>query len=106
MERLTVSDKKIEGGVRRAVIDVGEVRKNAMKIYWALKKYEDTGLNPGKIQELKERDTEKAPEEMQDVFGDGMLVCPNCGNPVINYFNRRRPPQYCMICGQRLKCED
>lgn len=36
MERLTVPDEKIEGGVRRTVIDVREVKKNAMTIYWAL----------------------------------------------------------------------
>lgn len=34
-----------------------EVKKNAMTIYWALKKYEDTGLDPEQIRELKERDT-------------------------------------------------
>lgn len=71
-----------------------------------LKHYEDTGLTPQEIMELKERDTAKAPEEMQDAFGDGILVCPNCRNTVINYFNRSRPPQFCMICGQKLKWEE
>ena len=106
MERLTIPDEKIEGGLRRAVIDAREVRKEAMTIYWALKKYEDTGLTPQEITELKERDTAKAPEEIQDAFGDGRLICPNCRNSVINYFNRSRPPQFCMICGQRLQWED
>ena len=106
MERLTIPDEKIEGGLRRAVIDAIEVRKEAMTIYWALKKYEDTGLTPQEITELKERDTAKAPEEIQDAFGDGRLICPNCRNSVINYFNRSRPPQFCMICGQRLKWEE
>lgn len=46
MERLTIPDEKIEGGWRRPVIDSREVKKNAMTIYWALKKYEDTGLTP------------------------------------------------------------
>ena len=68
--------------------------------------YEDTGLTPQEIRELKERDTAKAPEEIQDAFGDGRLICPNCRNSVINYFNRSRPPQFCMICGQRLQWED
>ena len=106
MERLTVPDEKIEGGLRKAVIDAREVRKEAMTIYWTLKKYEDTGLTPEQIRELKERDTAKAPEEIQDAFGDGRLICPNCRNSVINYFNRSRPPQFCMICGQRLRWED
>ena len=59
MERLTIPDEKIEGGVRRTVIDAREVKKNAMTIYWALKKYEDTGLTPEKIMELKGRNTPK-----------------------------------------------
>ena len=49
MERLTIPDEKIEGGVKRTVIDSREVKKNAMTIYWALKKYEDTGLTPTEI---------------------------------------------------------
>lgn len=68
--------------------------------------YENTGLTPEEIMELKERDTAKAPEEIHDAFGDGRLVCPHCRNSVINYFNRSRPPQFCMICGQRLQWED
>ena len=157
MERLTIPDKKIDGGLRRAIINAREVRKEAMTIYWALKKYEDTELTPEQIMELKEavqklenifgdeitvnqvidffvdfyiaqgdpdrvekaelltneeaakwqglkeRDTAKAPENIQDAFGDGRLICPHCRNSVINYFNRSRPPKFCMICGQRLK---
>lgn len=68
--------------------------------------YEDTGLTPPEVMEMKERDTAKAAEEVQDAFGDGRLICPNCRNSVINYFNRSRPPQFCMICGQRLKWEE
>ena len=49
MERLTVPDEEIDGGTRRAVIDARAVREEAMKIYWALKKYEDTGLSPEEI---------------------------------------------------------
>ena len=68
--------------------------------------YRLTGLTPEQIRELKERDTAKAPEEIQDAYGDTRLICPNCRNSVINYFNRSRPPQFCMICGQRLKWEE
>lgn len=111
MERLTVPDEKIEGGWRRAVIDTREVRKEAMTIYWALKKYEDTGLTPPEVQELKERDTAKKPEVIvvkNDVeigaitFKPGTKVykCPNCGRLVI-YGDR-----HCRDCGQQLKWED
>ena len=75
----------------------------AKKVCETLAAYENTGLTPSQILEMKERDTAKAPEEIQDAFGDGRLICPNCRNSVINYFNRSRPPQFCMICGQRLK---
>lgn len=49
VDRLTIPDEPIEGGMRRARIDVSAVRKSAMTIYWALKKYEDTGLTPEEI---------------------------------------------------------
>lgn len=49
MDRLTIPDEPIEGGMRRTVIDAREVRKSAMTIYWRLKAYEDTGLTPGEI---------------------------------------------------------
>lgn len=48
-DRLTVPDERIDGGLRRAIIDAREVRKKAMTIYWRLKKYEDTGLAPEEI---------------------------------------------------------
>lgn len=53
MERLTVPDEPIEGGMRRAVIDTRAVKAEAMTIYWALKKYEDTGLAPEEIMDGK-----------------------------------------------------
>lgn len=53
MNRLTIPDKKIPGGTRRTIIDTRAVREEAMKLYWALKKYEDTGLTPEKIERLK-----------------------------------------------------
>lgn len=54
MERLTIPDEPIDGGTRRAVI-VGAraVKAEAMTIYWALKKYEDTGLTPQEIMDGK-----------------------------------------------------
>lgn len=70
MERLTVPDKKIDGGLRRAIIDAREVRKEAMTIYWALKKYEDTELTPEQIMELKERDTAKAILHIHQEFSE------------------------------------
>lgn len=93
MERLTIPDEKIEGGVRRAVIDAREVKKNAMTIYWALKKYEDTGLTPPEIMELKERDTARAPEPAP--LGMDGMVCPACGKKALPW------DRFCGDCGQR-----
>lgn len=76
MERLTVPDKKIDGGLRRAIIDAREVRKEAMTIYWALKKYEDTELTPEQIMELKE-----VVQKLENIFGDEITV-----NQVIGFF--------------------
>lgn len=76
MERLTVPDKKIDGGLRRAIIDAREVRKEAMTIYWELKKYEDTGLTPEQIMELKE-----AVQKLENIFGDEITI-----NQVIDFF--------------------
>ena len=53
MERLTIPDEHIEGGIRRAVIDARMVKEKAMIIYWALKKYDDTGLTPEDIMDGK-----------------------------------------------------
>ena len=55
MDRLTIPDVRVdEHTTRRSVIDVEAVREHAMKIYWRLKAYEDTGLDPEKISWLKE----------------------------------------------------
>jgi len=100
MERLTIPDKKIDGGVRRAFIDTKAVKENAMTIYWALKKYEDTGLTPAEIMELKERDTAKAPIDIEDNYG--FFVCPSCGNSIYasDDFESHK---FCLNCGQRIR---
>ena len=49
MDRLTIPDEPIEGGMRRSVVDARAVKERAMTIYWRLKAYEDTGLTPEEI---------------------------------------------------------
>lgn len=104
MERLTIPDEKIEGGVRRTVIDARKVKEHAMTIYWALKKYEDTGLTPEQIMELKERDSAKMPMYEGDGYADGKMVydiwiCPNCGTKYeVDYDDY----DFCPNCGQRI----
>ena len=64
-----------------------------------LKEYEDTGLTPEQIMELKERDAAKAPAEADEDFG--YFKCPSCGTNIIaDDFNDHK---FCLNCGQRLK---
>ena len=100
MERLTVK------GPSGLISLKNKSENGANQAIKCLSEYEDTDLTPEQIRELAERDTAKAPEEIQDAYGDTRLICPNCRNSVINYFNRSRPPQFCMICGQRLQWEE
>ena len=109
MERLTIPDEKIEGGVRRTVIDARKVKEHAMTIYWALKKYEDTGLTPEQIMELKERDTEKAPEIHKNKRSS-VYTCPSCNLVLINKDEKGwfcgEHYKFCPDCGQRIKWEN
>ena len=64
-----------------------------------LREYEDIDLTPEQIQELKERDTAKAPVEVDEDFG--YFKCPSCGTNIIaDDFNDHK---FCLNCGQRLK---
>lgn len=111
MERLVIKDADgnpyyydAERGLKLESYEVQPLQRR--EVLERLYEYEDAGLTPDQIRELAERDTAKAPEEIQDAYGDTRLICPNCRNSVINYFNRSRPPQFCMICGQHLKWEE
>ena len=111
MERLVIKSKAgsyyLNDAARGVMFEPYEIEPHQRRLLLKrLYEYEDTGLTPEEIMELKERDTAKAPEEIHDAFGDGRLICTNCRNSVINYFNRSRPPRFCMICGQRLQWED
>ena len=68
----------------------------------ALAAYEDTGLTPDQIQELKERDTAKVSTEVDEYFG--YFECPNCGM-AIYASDRLESHKYCLNCGQKLKWE-
>ena len=68
-----------------------------------LGRYEQTGLDPDQIQELKERDTAKVPVDTDDEFD--MYVCPNC-DMAIETMGNREEHHFCLNCGQRLKWEE
>lgn len=68
-----------------------------------LKEYEDTGLTPEQIMELKERDTAKPPIDIEDNYG--FFVCPSCGNSIYasDDFESHK---FCLNCGQRIRWEE
>ena len=74
------------------------------RICVTLGKYEDTGLTPQEIMELKERDTPKMPQYEGDGYADGEMVydtwiCPNCGNKYeVDYDDYK----HCPNCGQAI----
>lgn len=66
--------------------------------------YEDTGLTPERIRELKERNTAKAPQLEGDGYANGEMVydewiCPNCGE---HYEVDYDDYDFCPNCGQRI----
>ena len=68
----------------------------------ALAAYENTELTPGEIIELKERDTEKEPAEVNKNFG--YFKCPSCDKEIYPSYNFE-DHRFCLNCGQRMKWE-
>lgn len=78
------------------------------KLLERLHEYEDTGLTPEQIRELKDRDAAKAPEVHKNKFSD-TYTCPNCNLVFIHkdetgWFCGKHY-KFCPECGQRLKWE-
>lgn len=101
MERLTY--EIIDGGMVTDKENIKEFEiEDGFTVYagnavFRLAEYEDTGLTPQEIMELKERDTAKAPE----VFDGHWYKCPRCG-----MYAGGLKGNFCHRCGQRLKWED
>lgn len=74
-----------EGGVCRTCI--------LQECLTRLGEYEDTGLTPAEVQELKGRDTARAPEPAP--LGEGGMACPACGKKALPW------DRFCGDCGQR-----
>lgn len=106
MERLTTEDHELIGchgceekGVCYARYWCSEKKKALIE----LKRYEDTGLVPEQIRELKERDTAKAAnKKLRHRGGFETFHCPNCDT---SYRIDRRytiTDEYCPKCGKLL----
>ena len=72
------------------------------KVCMRIGKYEDTGLTPEKIVELKERDVarEAIITGYNRAIGCKVGECPKCGAMTRDYLT------FCSECGQRIKWED
>jgi predicted RNA-binding Zn-ribbon protein involved in translation (DUF1610 family) len=84
-------------------LNISDMVHDARKRIEELKPYEDTGLTPEQIVELKERDTAKAPVDIDEEFD--MYVCPSC-NMAIGAMGDREEHKFCLNCGQRIKWEE
>lgn len=108
MERLTY--EIMDGGMVTDKENVKEfeiedwVTVYAGNAVFRLAEYEDTGLTPPEIMELKERDTAKEPTKVSDsgVRYTDDYICPNCGK----HFIGTGIAEFCYHCGQRLKWEE
>lgn len=99
-----VEDQHKHDKVFTGQLDVAHMAHDTRKRLEELKPYEDTGLDPDQIRELKERDTAKAPIKDTDsgVRYTDDYICPNCGK----HFTGTGIAEFCYHCGQRLKWED
>lgn len=103
MERLTTEDYELigcHGCEEKGVCYARYWCSKKKKALIELKRYEDTGLTPEQIAELKERNTAKAPVDIDEEFD--MYVCPSC-NMAIGAMGDREEHKFCLNCGQRLK---
>ena len=99
----SVEEKHKSDVVYTGQLNIAEMVHDVRKRLEELKPYEDTGLTPEQIRELKERDVAKAPVDIDDEFD--MYVCPSC-NMAIGAMGDRREHHFCLNCGQRLRWED
>lgn len=110
MERLTAYDgdyyyphciKEITCGGRGSSGKCDECEFSE-RVCVTLGKYEDTGLTPAEIMELKERDTAKAAiiTGYNRAIGCKVGECPKCGAMTRDYLT------FCSECGQRLRWEE
>lgn len=81
-------------------LNIAEMAHDVKNRLEELRPYEDTGLTPEQIRELKERDTAKAPREICDEYG--YFACPSCGNSIYasDDFESHK---FCLNCGQRIQ---
>ena len=106
MERLTTEDYELigcHGCEEKGVCYARYWCSKKKKALIELKRYEDTGLTPEQIRELKERDTARSPIDIDEDYG--FFTCSSCGE-AIYASDDFKSHKFCLNCGQRIRWED
>lgn len=104
MERLTY--EIIDGGMVTDKENIKEFEiEDRITVYtgnavFRLADYEDTGLTPDQIMELKERNTVRSPIDIDEDYG--FFTCPSCGE-AIYASDDFESHKFCLNCGQRIR---
>lgn len=103
--RRTMEEKRIERLTHKRVNGIREgywSPNKKQELIDRLAAYENTGVDPEQIRDLKERDTAKAViiTGYNRAVGCKVGECPKCGTMSRDYMN------FCNECGQRLKWEE
>lgn len=103
--RRTMEGKRIERLTHKRVNGIRErywSPNKKQELIDRLAAYENTGVDPEQIRDLKERDTAKAViiTGYNRAVGCKVGECPKCGTMSRDYMN------FCNECGQRLKWEE
>lgn len=91
-----VEEKHKHDKVFTGQLDVAKMAYDTRKRLEELKPYEDIGLDPEQIQELKERNTAKMCK--QSIFDHDSITCV-CGSDM----DKEVEFMFCPWCGQRLR---
>ena len=99
-----VEEKHKSDAVYTGQLNIAEMAHDVRKRLEEMKPYEDTGLTPEQVMELKERNTPKEAIYEGDGYSEGEMVydvwiCPNCG---VKYEVDYEDYDFCPDCGQMI----
>lgn len=99
----SVEEKHKDNTVYTGQLNIAEMARDARERLEELKPYEDTGLTPPEIMELKERDTARSPIDIDEDYG--FFTCSSCGE-AIYASDDFKSHKFCLNCGQRIRWEE
>ena len=99
----SVEEKHKDDTVYTGQLNIAGMARDARERLEELKPYEDTGLTPPEIMELKERDTARSPIDIDEDYG--FFTCSSCGE-AIYASDDFKSHKFCLNCGQRIRWEE